>query len=148
MSKKFSVFTADTAVRTRTAAQLAEADSRIRISRSDDANYASQVKTGLMRSLSPGQSQTLIKTDDEVVQIENNQLTKAVGQIVMKSENEHIHIKAATDITLEVGNSKLIMRADGTIQLIGIKVFVEGDSILSQATTQHTIIGGRVDINP
>src|SRR5262245_55841797 len=107
MSKKFSVFTADTAVKTRTATKQAEADSRIRISRSDDASYASQAKTGLMRSLSPGQSQTLIKSDDEVIQVETNQQTKAVGQILLKSENENIYIKAATDITIEVGNSKL-----------------------------------------
>jgi uncharacterized protein involved in type VI secretion and phage assembly len=43
-------------------------------------------------------------------------------------------------IVLEVGESKLVMKADGTIRLTGV-------DIESNATKQNTLIGGRIDIN-
>ncbi|HKX33495.1 MAG TPA: hypothetical protein VJ302_37805 [Blastocatellia bacterium] len=148
MSKKTSVFTGHAVIITKKSVRDPRADSHIPISRSDAADFALTVKPSFIREILPGQSQTITRSGDEVIQVETNQTTSAVGQIVLESENAHIHIKAASEITLEVGNSKLIMKSDGTIQLIGIKIFVEADQILSQATTQHTIMGGRVDINP
>ncbi|MDQ1814519.1 type VI secretion system tip protein TssI/VgrG [Massilia sp. CCM 9210] len=45
-----------------------------------------------------------------------------------KAETGHIHLTATTDITLEVGASKIIMKADGTITIQGVHVDVIGSS--------------------
>ncbi|WP_407312685.1 type VI secretion system tip protein TssI/VgrG [Pseudomonas sp. nanlin1] len=53
------------------------------------------------------------------------------GSYYVTSDNGEIKIKAATSIVMEVGSSKLIMSADGTIDLSGITVNVEGKNIIN-----------------
>ncbi|KPC30420.1 Type IV secretion protein Rhs [Pseudomonas savastanoi pv. glycinea] len=44
----------------------------------------------------------------------------------MTVDKGEVKIKSATSITLEVGSSKLVMNADGTITLSGITVNIDG----------------------
>ena len=42
--------------------------------------------------------------------------------------DEHIHLTASTDITLQVGASKIVMKSDGTITIQGVHIDVIGSS--------------------
>jgi type VI secretion system secreted protein VgrG len=92
-------------------------------------------------------------------------------QIVIESQTAAIHVTAATEIKLEVGASKLLMKSDGSIELSGVsvgvsgsaKVAISGGQISSEAQTTHdtkgamvlsdgsptnTVRGGMVMLNP
>ncbi|WP_151884124.1 type VI secretion system tip protein TssI/VgrG, partial [Pseudomonas putida] len=53
------------------------------------------------------------------------------GSYFVTVDQGAVKIKAATSITLEVGNSKLEMKSDGTITLSGITVDVAGSTIIN-----------------
>ncbi|MBO0096256.1 hypothetical protein, partial [Listeria monocytogenes] len=53
-------------------------------------------------------------------------LQTAKANIELKSTTEHIHLTANTDITLQVGASKIELRADGTIIIQGKIVDITG----------------------
>ncbi|MBB5018566.1 type VI secretion system secreted protein VgrG [Chitinivorax tropicus] len=69
------------------------------------------------------------------------------GPIEITSATQHVHIKAATTITLEVGASKLTMDKEGNISIQGVNISVNGSTITSTSTDQHTIQGAPVNIN-
>ncbi len=48
------------------------------------------------------------------------------NEIAITSESSKIEITAATEIKLEVGSSSLLMKSDGTIELKGVNVSIEG----------------------
>jgi len=112
--------------------------------------------TAFINKLPAGQEQELVSTADHVVQVQNNQIvriqqaqaTTAKQEIMITSAENQVYVKAATQITLEVGNSRIIMTADGKIEIAGVEIAIMGDLILSKASEQNIIIGGRVDINP
>jgi type VI secretion system secreted protein VgrG len=70
----------------------------------------------------------------------------------LASQTGYVHVKAATEILLEVGGSKLLMKSDGTIELNGsaiavkgsAEVRVKGGNIMSEADANHTIKGALV----
>jgi type VI secretion system secreted protein VgrG len=93
------------------------------------------------------------------------------GAITISSDSKNVLIKAATQISLEVGQSKLTMANDGTISLEGVNITITGSTQLtmkggvvhSEADSQHqtkgaivssegsatnTIKGGMVMLNP
>jgi hypothetical protein len=114
------------------------------------------INTKFINNLSGGQEQNLVLSADHVVQVQNSQIviiqkaqsTTAQQEITITSAENQIYVKAATQIVLEVGKSKITMAADGTIEISGVKVTVKGEVINSNATNQNTITGGMVDINP
>ncbi len=114
------------------------------------------IKTSFIKNLSDGQEQHLVLSADHIVQVQNSQIvtiqntqsTTAQQEITITSAENQIHVKAATQIILEVGKSKITMAADGTIEISGINVTVKGEVVNSNATSQNTITGGMVDINP
>ena|SRR5215813_1046031 len=114
------------------------------------------IDTSFINNLSGGQEQNLVLSADHVVQVQNSQIviiqkaqsTTAQQEITITSAERQIHVKAATEIVLEVGKSKITMAADGTIEISGVKVTVKGEVVNSNATNQNTITGGMVDINP
>lgn len=83
--------------------------------------------------------------------VQNTTVTKDII-IISKAK---IHITAATEIQLEVGKSKLKMTSDGSIELSGVtiavngkeKVGIAGKSIASVAGNDHTISGKLVVSN-
>jgi type VI secretion system secreted protein VgrG len=56
------------------------------------------------------------------------QVSTVKQKIEMTSETEHIHLTANTDITLQVGASKIVMTANGTVTIEGVNVNVIGSS--------------------
>ena len=105
---------------------------------------------GFIEKLPVGQDQnTIVGTDhilsvqeSQKIAIQKEQSTTAQKKITITSNEDEIYIKAATQITLEVGRSKIVMASDGTIQIIGVNLVIKG-------TGTNTIIGQkRVDINP
>ena len=142
---------------TRTAREVPAAgtDNHIDVELSD-GTWNGITNNSFIRNLSGGQDQDLIRTADHVVHIQNNQVvrieqsqrTTARGEITITSTENQIHLKAATEIVLEVGKSKITMTADGRIEIAGVEITITGDVILSNATRHNTIIGGMVDINP
>ena len=61
----------------------------------------------------------------------------------MTSKSQHIHLTAETDITLEVGESKLVMKLkSGKITLTGVNITSTGTNITSDASGHHLIKGG------
>ena len=114
------------------------------------------INTTFINNLSGGQEQNLVLSADHVVHVQNSQIviiqkaqsTTAQQEITITSAESQIHVKAATQIILEVGKSKITMAEDGTIVISGVNVTVTGEVVNSNATDQNTITGGMVDINP
>jgi type VI secretion system secreted protein VgrG len=99
------------------------------------------------------------------------QTTTVANDIVITSTSGKLYVKAATEIQLEVGQSKLYMDSSGNISLEGINVTMKGaacatvkggivhseaDSqhqtkgaiVLSEGSATNTIKGGVVMLNP
>jgi hypothetical protein len=114
------------------------------------------INTSFINNLCGGQEQNLVLSADHVVHVQNSQIviiqkaqsTTAQQEITITSAENQIHVKAATQIILEVGKSKITMAADGTIEISGVNVTVKGEVVNSNAANQNTITGGMVDINP
>jgi hypothetical protein len=142
---------------TRTVNELqAGTDDHALINGSNSAWNDGIIKTSFINNLSGGQEQHLVLSADHVVQVQNSQIviiqkaqsTTAQQEITITSVENQIHVKAATQIILEVGKSKITMASDGTIVISGVNVTVTGEVVNSNATNQNTIVGGMVDINP
>jgi type VI secretion system secreted protein VgrG len=99
---------------------------------------------------------------------QSNTVNKSID---ITSKTAYIHLKADTEIQLEVGSSKLLMKKDGTISLTGVdigvtgskSVTIKGGIVHSQADSEHqtkgavvlsdgsatnTVKGGMVMLNP
>jgi type VI secretion system secreted protein VgrG len=100
-----------------------------------------------------------------------NQKTTVNNDIIITSTTTKIHGTAATEIKLEVGSSKLLMKSNGDISLEGVNVSIKGSSsvtvkggivhseadsehqikgaiVLSEGSATNTIKGGMVMLNP
>jgi type VI secretion system secreted protein VgrG len=111
--------------------------------------------------------------DDTQTTVVKNKLTivSTAGPIEVSSDTQKISVTAATEIKLEVGASTLLMKSDGSIELSGVsiaidgsqKVAIHGGQVSSEADTSHdtkgnivlsegaatnTVKGGMVMLNP
>jgi type VI secretion system secreted protein VgrG len=91
--------------------------------------------------------------------------------ITIVSETGKIHITASTEIQLQVGASKLLMKSDGSIELKGVSLAIDGSAsvdvhggrvtskadssheieaplVKSDGTATNTVKGGMVMLNP
>jgi hypothetical protein len=75
-----------------------------------------------------GQDQTSVRSNDQTIQVANNQYNIVKGEIVIQSNTNRIYIKAATRIELEVGASKLVMDSEGNITLSGKVITILGET--------------------
>jgi type VI secretion system secreted protein VgrG len=112
-----------------------------------------------------------IKKDTTINVTEGKQSNKVKKEIVITSESASIHVTASTEIKLEVGQSKLLMKKDGSIELSGVAIAVKGSQevrtkggqiqseadtnhntkgaiVLSEASATNTVKGGMVMLNP
>jgi type VI secretion system secreted protein VgrG len=102
---------------------------------------------------------------------DDKQETTVNGDIIITSKTTKIHVTASTEIKLEVGASKLLMKSDGSIELSGNNVAIKGSQtvqikgasitsqadadnntkgaiVLSEGSTSNTVKGGMVMLNP
>ncbi|MDJ0943329.1 MAG: type VI secretion system tip protein TssI/VgrG [Kiloniellales bacterium] len=108
-----------------------------------EGNYSRTVSTG---------TATIAVTGAVQETFSDTQTTDVTGLIAITSAEAHIHVTAATEIKLEVGSSKLLMKADGSIELSGVSLAINGStsvsiagaSITSEATSDHNTKGGIV----
>jgi len=143
---------------TRTVKQVPEpgADNHAIIDGSRSPWKDTVINTSFINNLLGGQEQQLVLSADHIVQVQNSQIvriqqaqsTTAQQEITITSAENKVHVKAATQIILEVGKSKITMSADGTIEISGVNITVKGEIVNSNATSHNTITGGMVDINP
>ena len=90
-----------------------------------------------------------IKKDTTITVSEGKQTNTVKQEIVITSQTAFIHVTAATEIQLLVGASKLLMKADGSIELSGVNIAINGSAkvqthgmeVTSQADVQHQISG-------
>jgi hypothetical protein len=102
---------------------------------------------GFVRNCGRGQQQTLVKSADENLTAQEQIVIVSRGNRVSIEAATAIMLKAATEIMLSVGASTLCMKKDGTIELKGEDINTNCTTVTCQAKGQHTIKGGRVDIN-
>lgn len=99
-----------------------------------------------------------------------SQRTTVTRNVNIESKESHIELTAKTQIKLKVGKSHLIMKSDGTIELKGVALAIDGanigihgdevtseasgkntamgDTILVKGTSTATLQGGMVLLNP
>jgi hypothetical protein len=115
-----------------------------------DCDWTRIASLKFIKQLGSGQVQELDTGDDVIhgiqkdqhVVILGSQDTTALGQITIESRDDAIFVTAKTQIVLAVGDSRIVMKNDGTIEIV-CKDFT------AKATNKNTIIGQeRVDINP
>ncbi|MBN1758539.1 MAG: type VI secretion system tip protein VgrG [Chitinispirillaceae bacterium] len=129
-----------------------------------DGTHTETVKGDTSVTISSGGYTLDVQSGTGTIKVKGNvtetfqgeQKTTVTKGITVTSSSNSIKLKAATDITLEVGMSKLEMKRDGTINLSGVKIGVKGMdlaltgsasvnisglSITSAATADHNISG-------
>jgi type VI secretion system secreted protein VgrG len=112
-----------------------------------------------------------IKGDTTISVTAGKQTNTVNKSIDVTSQTAYIHLKAETEIQLEVGSSKLLMKKDGTISLTGVSIGVTGSTsvtvkggvvhseadsehqtkgaiVMSDGSATNTIKGGMVMLNP
>jgi type VI secretion system secreted protein VgrG len=90
-----------------------------------------------------------IKKDTTITVTEGKEVNTVNQQIEVTSQTAHIHLTASTQIKLEVGASKLLMKSDGSIELSGVNIAIDGSQkvrihsmeIASEADVQHQTKG-------
>jgi type VI secretion system secreted protein VgrG len=77
-----------------------------------------------------------------------SQRTTVTRNVNIESKESHIELTAKTQIKLKVGESQLIMKSDGTIELKGVAVAIDGanvgihgDEVTSKAGGKNTTMG-------
>ena len=97
-----------------------------------------------------GTSTTEITKDTSVKILEGNhtvtvstgtQSTTVNKDITITSDTKLVHVKAATEIQLLVGDSSLLMKKDGTIELKGKNVLIDGSAKVDVHGAAVTMIG-------
>lgn len=150
-----AVFDTNNLTDTKTAVPDAGNDNHVAIA-GDDASWSSKKDEEFIKGSDSGQRQTLIKTADEIINIQKNQKTTVKGnmttivlsgdqanivetgsqtntvkqKIVIESEASEIEIKAKTKITLDVGASRLTMDAAGNINIQGCNIQINGTATI------------------
>jgi type VI secretion system secreted protein VgrG len=99
------------------------------------AQYNMTGSVGHDQTNTVGHDQTTTVTHDQTNTVQTGKQTDTVKQeIIVTSQSAHIHITAATEITLKVGASTFYMDKDGSILLDGKYIKINGTTM--------------VDINP
>jgi len=130
------------------------------LSESVGKNYSEQVGKNYQESIGDNRSSTVGKNDklevgknqDESVG-ENRSIS--VGKNDSLDVGKKLLIQAGDQITLETGQSKIVMKKNGQIEISGMKIEIKGTqsienkavTITSEASAIHTIKGSLVKIN-
>ena len=127
------------------------------------ANQSISVGGDRSKSVSGNQTDTIKKNTKITITegIYSQEVVKGTASytvakdVVITSKESLIHIVAATEIKLEVGGSSLLMKTDGTIEIKGVTISINGSasvnihggSVTSEADGVNKITGSLVNIN-
>jgi type VI secretion system secreted protein VgrG len=82
--------------------------------------------------------------DSTVKETYNDALSTVVKSgVLLTSTSANIGIVAATEVLLNSGASTLLLKSDGTIELIGVKIFINGKALVDVGAPQIEVIGGQ-----
>ena len=112
------------------------------------------LSVGKNRSTEIKENDTLKVGKDRMADVTKNDTHKA-GKIITLDAGDKILITAANEIKLSVGQSTMVMKKNGNIEISGMKIEIkgsqsvkqEGAQITSDASAVNTIKGGLVKIN-
>jgi type VI secretion system secreted protein VgrG len=116
-------------------------------------NRTIKVETGTHTETIKGDTSITIESGALALNVAANKQTNTVAnEIVITSQGSHIHVTAATEIKLQVGASTLLMKSDGSIELSGVNIAIDGKAkvrthgaeVTSEADAQHQIKGALV----
>lgn len=108
----------------------------------------------------PGDRTTTIKNDDKL-SVGNDLATTITGKETRTVDKDRVTtlkandqtdvtskytLKAGDQITLEVGQAKIVMKSDGTIEMTGMQIKIKGNSKVEIDGTQTAITGQQLDV--
>jgi type VI secretion system secreted protein VgrG len=103
-------------------------------------NRATQVDVNSTETVHGKKSTTV---DGTVLETYNSTLTTVVkAGTLLTSTGSHVHVHGATEILLNSGASTLLMKSDGTIELIGVNISINGKAMIHADAPKIGIIGG------
>jgi type VI secretion system secreted protein VgrG len=106
------------------------------------------------RKTSVGKDDALKVAGNRTADVSGNDTHKS-GKVITVDAGDKILIQAANEIKLTCGQSSVVLKSSGTIEIQGMKVDIkgaqsvkqEGAQITSDASAINTIKGGLVKIN-
>jgi hypothetical protein len=105
-------------------------------------NFITQLPSGQAQEVETGNDVIHAVQKDQQVVVLGRQDTTALGQLTISSREDAIFVTAKTQIVLAVGDSRIVMKNDGTIE-------IDCKDFTAKATNRNKIIGiERVEINP
>jgi type VI secretion system secreted protein VgrG len=104
-------------------------------------------KNGLSTTTIYGDTSTTITKGDWSLDVQTGKMTTHVKGVVVENFDDTQTTTVANEIKLVCGASSITMKKDGTIEIKGINIKVNGTLIDSVATAVHTIKGLPVKIN-
>ena len=122
--------------------------------RTEWVGHDESIKVDNDRNEKVGAKETIKIAKDQTESVGNNR-TIDVGTNDSLKVGQKIVIDAGQEITIKTGASKIVMKSDGTIEINGISITIEGAKsidnkgalITSDASGMHTIKGSLVKIN-
>jgi type VI secretion system secreted protein VgrG len=96
-------------------------------------------------ALSVGNDLEVKVTGKETRKVSKDRTTTIEGNEALESKKK-LSLKAFEAITLEVGQSKLVMKNDGTIELTGMQLKIKGDAKIEIDGTQLALSGKMLDV--
>jgi type VI secretion system secreted protein VgrG len=96
-------------------------------------------------SLTVGHNLTVEVKEQETRTVGKDRSTTVKGNDSADVKQKYT-LKAGQEITLEVGQSKLVMKSDGTIEITGLQVKIKGNSKVQIDGTQTEVSGQQLDV--
>jgi type VI secretion system secreted protein VgrG len=111
-------------------------------------NNSDPKKDGTLTETIEGDVSITVQKGDYTLVVQKGQMSVTAKKgISWESQDKDVSIKAKTQIKLEVGSSSLLMKDDGTIELKGTKVTIEGSDSVTVKPAAITLDGQKVKIS-
>jgi type VI secretion system secreted protein VgrG len=105
-------------------------------------------KDGTLTQTIEGDVYMGIQKGDYTHEVQKGQATLTGEKAVaLESKSQDVSVKAKTQIKLEVGSSSLLMKADGTIELKGVNITIEGSEKVIVKPAVITLDGSHVHVS-
>ena len=94
-----------------------------------------------------GDTSTTITKGDLKLDVQTGKMTVHVKGVVEETFDDTSTLTVANEIKMICGASSITMKKDGTIEIVGVNIKVNGTMIDSVASAAHTIKGAMVKVN-